>query len=62
VFSSKSDRARVLGKYTPALMDSDKMDLVCGRDKVLGLEQVPDVAGRMLSGQVRGRYVVSPKL
>ena len=61
VFCEEDKRSAVLAKYTPILMDSGKMGLVCGADRVLSLEEVPGVAANMLKGNIRGRYAVSPK-
>lgn len=61
VFCEEDKRSAVLSKYTPILMDSGKMELVCGADRVLSLEEVPEAAAKMLKGNIRGRYAVSPK-
>ena len=61
VFCEEEKRNAVLAKYTPILMESGKMELVCGADHTLSLEEVPDAAAKMLKGNIRGRYAVSPK-
>ena len=60
VFCEEDKRSAVLAKYTPILMESGKMELVCGADRVLSLEEVPETASKMLNGNIRGRYAVSP--
>ncbi len=60
-FTTKSERDAVLSQYMPVLADSGKMDLVCAADQIIRLEEVPEVAQKMLDGKIRGRYVVTPE-
>ncbi|TRY70947.1 hypothetical protein TCAL_01251 [Tigriopus californicus] len=54
-------REEVYGKYAEALIKSKKLDKVCEKAQLLTLEQVPDVAEKMLKGQIEGRYCVTPE-
>jgi len=40
------------------LLTGDKLDLVSGEARTVGLEQLPELGGQMLAGKIRGRYVV----
>ncbi len=53
-------REELYGNYAPTLIKSGKLDLISGSEQVLKLEDVPEVAGKMLKGQIKGRYVVDP--
>jgi acrylyl-CoA reductase (NADPH) len=61
VFLPLADRKAAYARYTQRLIDSRKLDLVCDSEKqTLSLEQVPDVAAKMLKGDVQGRFIVKP--
>lgn len=54
-------REEVYEKYTECLINSKKLDQVSGKAQLLTLEQVPEVADKMLKGQIEGRYCVTPE-
>eukprot|EP00092_Neocalanus_flemingeri_P000479 GFUD01000509.1.p1 GENE.GFUD01000509.1~~GFUD01000509.1.p1 ORF type:complete len:347 (-),score=135.68 GFUD01000509.1:128-1168(-) len=57
VFQPLERRLTAYGKFGP-LLTADKLSLVSGDDKTVGLGQLPDLGGQMLAGNIRGRYVV----
>ena len=54
-------RTRVYERFSPILVKSGKLDLVSDNSQIVGLEDVPGIAEKMLKGQIQGRYVVTPK-
>ena len=59
VFLDMAQRKSVYETYTPILLNSKKLELItAGDDQVISLDQVAEKAKLMLSGQIKGRYVV----
>ena len=59
VFLDMAQRTSVYETYTPILLNSKKLELItAGDDQIIGLDQVTEKAKLMLSGQIKGRYVV----
>ena len=57
VFLPMEKRVAAYGKFGP-LLTSDKLGLVSGEERTVGLAQLPDLGRQMLAGNIRGRYVV----
>ena len=57
VFQPLEKRLSAYGRFGP-LLTADKLDLVSGEERTVGLAQLPDLGGKMLKGNLRGRYVV----
>ena len=57
VFQPLEKRLSAYGRFGP-LLTADKLDLVSGEERTVGLAQLPDLGGQMLKGNLRGRYVV----
>ncbi len=58
-YPAGAPRENLYSRFAPILVGSGKLALVArGEEQVLALEQVPEVAGRMLKGQVQGRYLI----
>ena len=36
--------------------------LILGQNMIVGLSELPSLADKMLQGQIRGRYVVDPRI
>lgn len=45
-----------------SLLTPEKLSLVSEDDKTVGLGQVPGICDKMLQGEIKGRYVVDPKI
>ena len=59
VFLKMETRQKVYETYAPILINSKKLDLITqGEDQIIPLENVNEVAAKMLAGQIKGRYVV----
>ena len=58
VFADHTVRKNAYTTYGPLLVKSNLLSLICDDTHILDLEQVPEVADKMLQGKIRGRYVV----
>ena len=59
VYLDMSQRQSVYETYTPILLNSKKLELItAGNDQIIGLDEVAEKAKLMLSGHIKGRYVV----
>ena len=59
VFLDMKTRTEVYKEYSPILMKSQKLDIVThGKEQIIGLDDVSEAAKKMMSGNVKGRYVV----
>jgi len=54
-------RITAYSRFGP-LLTTDKLNLVSGEERTVGLEDLPKLGGQMLSGDIRGRYVVDLKI
>ena len=54
-------RITAYGRFGP-LLTSDKLDLVSGDERTVGLGDLTDLGAKMLKGDIRGRYVVDLKI
>jgi len=61
VFLPTEKRLEAYLRYS-GFLTSDKLDLVSGGGQTVGLEALPDLATKMLKGEVKGRYVVDLSL
>lgn len=61
VFLPMEKRMAAYGRFGP-LLTADKLALVSGEERTVGLGQLPDLGGQMLKGNIRGRYVVDLSL
>jgi len=57
VFQPMEKRIAAYGRFGP-LLTTDKLALVSGEERTVGLAQLPDLGVQMLKGNIRGRYVV----
>jgi len=57
VFLPTEKRLEAYNRYSP-LLTSEKLGLVSGDGQTVGLGALPDLANKMLKGEVKGRYVV----
>ncbi len=57
-YNPREFRQRIYSTFVPILLNSGKLDAIGGDARVLGLEEVPDMADKMLKGQTKGRYIV----
>lgn len=57
VFLSRERRLTAYSKFSH-LLTTDKLSLVSGEDRKVGLAEVPALGEKMLAGQIRGRYLV----
>ncbi len=53
-------REALYARFAEKLVSSGKLDMISpgSGDSVLGLEEVPEAADKMLKGKIQGRYVV----
>jgi len=61
VFLPIERRIAAYGRFG-SLLTGDKLDLVSGEERTVGLEQLPNLGEEMLAGKIRGRYVVDISL
>ena len=61
VFQPLERRLSAYGRFG-SLLTPDKLDLVSGEERTVGLAQLPDLGAQMLKGNLRGRYVVDPRI
>jgi len=61
VFLPMHKRVAAYTKFGP-LLTADKLALVSGEEKTVGLAEIPDLGAKMLKGNIRGRYVVDLSL
>jgi len=57
VFLPTEHRMAAYDRYSP-LLTPDRLGEVCGEGQTVGLGDLPDIAGKMLKGGVKGRYIV----
>jgi len=61
VYLPTEKRIEAYTKYS-SYLSADKLELVSGGGQTVGLAAVPDLASKMLKGEVKGRYVVDLSL
>ena len=57
VFLPMERRIAAYNRFGP-MLTADKLALVSGEERTVGLSQLPELSSKMLKGQIRGRYVV----
>jgi len=57
VFLPTEKRLTAYNKFSP-LLTPDKLALVSGDGQTVGLGELPELGGKMLKGEVKGRYIV----
>jgi len=57
VFLPMERRIAAYNRFGP-MLTADKLALVSGEERTVGLSQLPELGSKMLKGQIRGRYVV----
>jgi len=61
VFLPMQKRIQAYTKFAP-LLTADKLALVSGEERTVGLAEIPELGAKMLKGNIRGRYVVDLSL
>jgi len=57
VFLPTEERLAAYNRYS-GLLTPDRLGQVCGEGQTVGLAELPNIAGKMLKGGVKGRYIV----
>ena len=60
VYAERNIREKMYERFGSILAQSSKWAAITDDTQVLTLEQVPEVASKMLKGETRGRYIVKP--
>jgi D-arabinose 1-dehydrogenase-like Zn-dependent alcohol dehydrogenase len=54
-------RISAYNRFAP-LLSEEKLALVSEDEKTVGLAEVPELSAKMLRSEIRGRYVVDPRI